>query len=462
MLSENKQRAIYLVSDLLATAVAWFVFNYIRFITLEDNLHYPSFSYFLSVKQVILGQILFPLGMLGIYWVSGFYNNVYIKSRIEDLTSTLASAAIGSILIYFAAIVDDPIPDRATNYELLLMLFGLLFICVYAERLVITGRNRSKIQRGDIWFNALLICNAEEAYDLKRRFESGVNHSSHGYRIVGAIRPSDSNPEKVAELINQNDIKAIIIEMPDEEAVRLLPLINRLLPLDVPILVAPSYLSMITAKPRLKRVAADPLVDVSSPNIAPSTANLKRLGDFLVAMCAAISLIPVYVIIAVAIKCDSRGPIIYRQTRIGRHRKPFRILKFRTMVTDSEPNGPCLSSENDPRITRVGKILRKYRLDELPQFFNVIGGSMSLVGPRPEREYYISKIMEKAPYYTLLHCVRPGITSLGMVKHGYATSVEEMINRMHYDMIYIENVSFTTDLKIIAYTVATVFSGKGF
>ena len=170
---------------------------------------------------------------------------------------------------------------------------------------------------------------------------------------------------------------------------------------------------------------------------------------------------PLMLVLSAIIKCTSKGPVIFRQERIGLNGTPFRIYKFRSMVVDAEPAGPALAVPNDSRITPIGRFMRKYRLDELPQFLNVIGGSMSLVGPRPERAFYVEQILQRQPYYTLVHRVRPGITSLGMVKYGYAGNVDEMIERMQYDLIYLENVSITIDLKILAYTVTTVISGKG-
>lgn len=481
MISENRQRAIYVACDLLATVSAWLVFIYIRFRMIEEVEGYSSFASFLRIRPVILGLILFPLGMTGLYWLSGYYNKVFIKSRIEEFTTTLSTALIGTIAIYFLAIVDDPIPDRATNYELLMMLFGLMFGFVYLERLVITTINSHRVASGTIAFNTVYVGRVSEATDAKRRLESGNNSMSHAFHVIGVMPWESPGTEKsgqpqslpaesglsivdfddMASFCKENDVKTIVVTRTDCTPEELLSLINRLLPLEIPVLMSPSLVNVLTAKPRLNRLVADPFIDITTPYIAESTVNLKRAGDFVGALIAAILLIPVYLAIGIAVKCDSHGPVIYRQKRIGLHRKPFNIYKFRTMVPDAESDGPCLSRENDPRITRVGRFLRKYRLDELPQFINVVMGNMSLVGPRPEREHYIRQILEIAPYYTLLHCVRPGITSLGMVKHGYASNVDEMIQRMHYDLIYIENVSFTTDLKIIAYTITTVVSGKG-
>ena len=153
--------------------------------------------------------------------------------------------------------------------------------------------------------------------------------------------------------------------------------------------------------------------------------------------------------------------VFFSQERIGYRGRPFRIYKFRTMYVDAEERGPLLASENDRRITPFGRVMRKYRLDELPQFWNVLKGDMSLVGPRPERKYFIDRIVRKAPYYYLLHNVRPGITSLGMVKYGYAENVEQMVERLKYDILYYENMSLLLDLTILIYTVKTVFTGKG-
>lgn len=166
-------------------------------------------------------------------------------------------------------------------------------------------------------------------------------------------------------------------------------------------------------------------------------------------------------VLALLVRLSSPGPIIFRQERIGKGGRPFTIYKFRTMYTDAERNGPALSREGDPRITPIGRWLRKTRLDELPQFWNVLKGDMSLVGPRPERQFFISQIVQKAPEYKQLLKVRPGITSLGMVKYGYASSVEEMIDRMHYDLIYLANRSFLLDLKILLYTVLRVLQARG-
>jgi len=190
-------------------------------------------------------------------------------------------------------------------------------------------------------------------------------------------------------------------------------------------------------------------------------ASVKRFSDIIISFLALVVLSPVLIYFMIKIKIDSKGPVFYRQERIGRLGKPFKILKFRTMYVGSENGTPQLSSANDSRITFVGRILRKYRIDEIPQFWNILKGDMSLVGPRPERRYYINKIIEEAPYYCLLYRIRPGLTSWGPIKIGYSDTIEKMIERLNFDIIYLDNMSLVTDVKILIYTFEIIFKGKG-
>jgi lipopolysaccharide/colanic/teichoic acid biosynthesis glycosyltransferase len=183
--------------------------------------------------------------------------------------------------------------------------------------------------------------------------------------------------------------------------------------------------------------------------------------DLALSTIAILLLIPFYVFSAVAVKISSPGPIFFLQERIGINGRVFRIVKFRTMYIDAEKFGPQLSSENDPRITKIGRFMRKTRLDEFPQFFNVLNGDMSLVGPRPERQFYIDQIVLQEPQYLQLTRVRPGITSWGQVKYGYAENVDQMLHRMKYDLIYLKNRSLALDIKIMMYTVLIVLRAKG-
>jgi len=188
---------------------------------------------------------------------------------------------------------------------------------------------------------------------------------------------------------------------------------------------------------------------------------IKRVMDFLISFIAVILLTPFFIFSAIAVKFSSPGPILYLQERVGLNGAIFKIIKFRTMYVDSENLGPQLSSENDPRITKIGRFMRKTRLDEFPQFINVLFGQMSLVGPRPERQFYIDQIVKLEAQYLHLNRVRPGITSWGQVKFGYAENVEQMLQRMKFDLIYMKNRSLSLDIKIMFYTVIIVLKAKG-
>lgn len=477
MITEKHQRIRYVVGDLLATSLAWFVFNIIRYtqIVIPQGMTIPSFSAYYSINPVIQGQIFFPLMMMGLYYLSGYYNRPLFRSRLDELLTTISTAIIGSIIIFFLALVNDPIPDRASNIELVAILFALLFSIVYLVRLSITAYGLKKINRGKLTRPMVVIGVNNDARQLRHRMEST---QGRGHKVVAFVNPGGFSAETQKETFDGLPVLSIDELASSKETLGLVALLipegisagktadfsevlNRLFPLEIPILVSPSSMQPASHLQNLRDIAGEPLINICSARMSDSTQNLKRVGDILVSSAALVLLSPLFAIFAILIKRDSKGPVFYRQERIGYHKKPFRIIKFRTMVADAEPAGPRLSSEGDSRITRLGRFMRKYRLDELPQFVNVLKGEMSLVGPRPEREFFIRQILKKAPYYSLLHQVRPGITSWGMVKHGYASTVDEMVERARFDLIYLENISLMVDLKILLHTVNTVIKGRG-
>lgn len=468
MTIENRHRLLYVVTDYVATSVAWLLFNIVRYFTLDEVNYADSLDRFLLYNNVLWGQLLIPVMMMGLYWLSGFYNHTFVKSRLEVLGATAGSVVLGVLITYFVAIIDDPIPDRYSNYELLFILASLFLSMVLACRMVITLSIMRQVATRQLVARVAVVGHKEDIVDCVRRLS--LSRVGNGLLVVG-VAPVDGHVDEckiehldIDNIISECDrmgIAKVILAVKPGDSACVEALLKRLYCLEMPVLLPTWSMNSMLSRFKVRNVAGEPLTDIATVGISESHRNVKRVMDVALSALALTFLLPFMAVIAVMVKRDSKGPVFYAQERVGLRRSKFTIYKFRTMRVDAEDDGPALSSSNDPRITRVGRYLRKYRLDELPQFWNVLKGDMSLVGPRPEREYYESQILARAPHYALVHQMRPGITSWGMVKYGYATSVDQMVERLAYDMMYLENVSFAVDLKILFFTVHTVITGKG-
>ncbi len=467
MISQRKLRTAYIISDYVTTLAALTLFNAWRHI-LGLSMGADSISHFLKYPKVMEGELFFPAGMLFVYYLSGYYNDPLHRSRMHDLSSSFLSALIGSGVFFMIALINDMLPIRSLNYEVLTGLFLLLFVLVFIGRSLITAYVVHNIRTGRISFPAVIIGTGHAARKLAARVSD--TQASGGMRLVGFVSLDDNTggePDvypfsQLENLCKELDLKYLILSPHHDGMKSTLDLISKLFRLEVPILMETGPFHLVMARSQLSNVIGEPLVDLTHPAMSYSTANIKRFSDIIVSALALIAVSPIIALTAIAVKLDSRGPVIYRQKRVGRHKKQFTMYKIRSMCVDAEHNNePCLTSADDKRVTRVGRFIRKYRIDELPQFWNVLKGDMSIVGPRPERAYFIEQIVARVPYYSLIHQVRPGITSWGMVKFGYASNVDEMIERLNYDLLYLDNISLSVDMKIIFHTVSTVLKGKG-
>jgi len=464
------QRIKYVLGDFVMSNLAWFCYNCIRWEMGAVTGHEYLESY-LKTDMVVLGQIVFPLLMMVTYAFSGYYNNVCRKSRIQELLTTVASASINTLIIFFVALINDVIGVRGSDYEMIFILWALIFGLVYTMRAIITNVASNKIQSRKWTFPALVIGSGSAAVNFVNKLNS--KRYSSGYDIRGFVNIPGENPVKgnplpcyelddIKEVCDSEGIWELIVVPTRDDTHKTMNAINKLFHLGLPIMISPDRFNMIQSQVRISDIYGEPLVNISRSSMSDSGKNIKRAIDVIVSIVALIALLPLFAIVACIIKRTSPGPIFYLQERIGLHNKPFNIIKFRSMVQNAEVGGqPQLSSDDDPRITPFGKFMRKYRIDELPQFWNVLKGEMAMVGPRPERKYYIDLITKRVPAYSLLHQVRPGITSMGMVKFGYAKNVDEMVERSKYDLMYLDNMSLINDLKILIYTIKIVFTGRG-
>lgn len=469
----NRQRIVYALADFITANVGFFLFNIGRFFLIPPLSRPATLVDFLFERTLVIEQCIVPLLMVAFYTLWGSYNrsNTLYKSRLDETITTFVASFLVMLIVFFVALVNDNIAERATNYELMGLLFLSLSVPTYVVRMIILNSNARRVRRGDYVIDTYVVGASDSS--LARLEKIRKSSARSGLKIIGCIDTDNLiygdtfaglpvyRGESLQCVCRKLNALALIVLPSPKGLARTVEIITELYPLDRPLFVTPDIHSLISVRPRISSVVNEPVVDITNANISPAAVNCKRLADIVISSIALVILSPVFVAVAIAVKRDSNGPVFYRQTRIGFHKKPFVIYKFRTMIADAEPNGPVLAKENDGRVTKMGHFMRKYRIDELPQFWNVLKGDMSLVGPRPEREFYVKQIMMRHPAYSLIHQVRPGITSWGMVKYGYASNVDQMVERLEYDLLYIENVSLAVDIKIMFYTISTILTGKG-
>ncbi|MCK5856115.1 MAG: sugar transferase [Bacteroidales bacterium] len=465
------QTVKYLLADYISASLAWTLFFVYRKYSYQADIENIFQSVFQDQK-FFTGIIVIPLSWVLFYLILGSYKGIYRKSRIRELGLTFISSVIGVSIIFFTLILDDYVQDPYQLFDYVIVLFFSHFGFTAIFRIILTSISAYKIHNRIIGFNTLIIGGNGKAtqifLDIENQFRSSGNKiigflsvNVNGEYLLENHIPHLGTYEEATKIIEKYAVEEVIIAIDPSEHDKIRSIVTILGNSKIIIKVIPDMHDILLGSVKMTSIFQAPLIQIS-PGIMPYwQVILKRIMDIGISIIAIIALLPVFIFTAIAIKLGSKGPIFYSQERIGIEGRPFKMLKFRTMVENAEANGPQLSSDEDPRITKFGKFMRKVRLDEIPQFLTVIKGDMALVGYRPERQFFIDKIAEKAPHYKFLLKIKPGITSWGQVKFGYASTVDEMIERLKYDILYIENMSIAVDIKIMIYTILIVFTGRG-
>ena len=422
MTLRRRQQIWYILADLISSELVWLCFLGFRWMVFEGRMELledvliPAFDFRLPL-------IAYPLVCLTVYYLSGYYLRPFQKPLWREFLRTIVSAAVIALLFFFIIIIDDPTENYKHYLVSLSVLFSLQFVLSYIPRLTITLLSRRR----------------------------------------GVLRTKTIHSMEEAKMLVAGEQDEVIIDLPNGFTDRdLYQLIARLYPLSCEISMIPRVYDMLTGAARIGQLDRPSLIRITDYHMTDAELCIKRAFDIVASALGLILLSPLFALIALQVKLSSRGPVFYSQERIGLYGLPFCIFKFRTMIDHAEEEGlPQLTHDNDPRITKIGHWLRKYRLDELPQLWNILRGDMSIVGPRPERPFFIEQIMKEAPYYCLLYKVRPGLTSWGPIRVGYTDTTEKMIERLNCDIVYVENMSLLLDLKILFFTTGVIIKGKG-
>ncbi|MFC6999722.1 sugar transferase [Rufibacter roseus] len=464
----NRNVHVYkiVLADFVAAFLAWLVFYFSR---------YDFFFEAAGIKiPLIVGRSLIVASFWVIlYALLGRYRHVFRLSRFREFLNLGTISFSGAVAVLIAFLVEDPIMLNTELYfKPIVSYFIIHFLLAVVFKMIALFHLKRLVKDGKVFFNSVLVGSSVNAREVYEEVKSNNHHL--GLKFLGFVQSQPTQPDSfqeqlpclgsfrgLPEVIQQHKIEEVVIAIEPSEHKLIEQILSSLEGENVRISILADVYQILLGSVKVQHLFGSPLIEIKRDLMPIWQQILKRAFDLSAAVIVLVLFSPLYAFLGFMVKMSSPGPIFFSQERVGLHGKPFQIYKFRSMYTDAEKMGPALSSDTDPRVTKIGRFMRKVRLDELPQFFNVLIGDMSIVGPRPERQFFIDLIMQEAPHYRHLQRVRPGITSLGQVKFGYAQNVQEMVRRLKYDILYIENMSLAMDFRVLMYTIKIIIEGRG-
>lgn len=464
MMGSRKERLVVLASDFLTINLAWVCYYLIR---VESQL----------IPISIEPEFWVPLFFIYFYWLIvlamvGLYRPWYAASRFDEIALLFKTITFGCLFLFFTIFVDDQGKNVAVSSRLLIAIYwGVMIAFVSTGRLLLRSIQRRMLIAGIGVHNTLIVGSLSKAVELHDEVKK---YPALGYKVIGFVGLEKRKGRKDAgampvlgelqdlhDIVAEKNVRDVLIALDSSEHDRLLDVITHCNSHRVGLKIMPDLYDIISGQARTNQIYGFPLIEISPQLMKPWEEVMKRVGEVVFSAVVLVAGLPLWILIAILIKIESRGPVLYKQKRVGKDGEHFNIIKFRSMHEDAEREGPQWAGKKDPRVTKIGNLLRRLHLDEIPQLINILSGHMSLVGPRPERPLFVEKLAREIPLYTRRLKVRPGITGLAQVKHKYDETIDDVRKKVQYDLSYIENMSLRMDIKIILGTIYHMILGRG-